>query len=470
MNGPNWNFIGGKYINHLMIPIIEGFTSLDDFYNYLNNQNYSYIKFILKKNNDFVCFKKNNKNGSFYSDYYNTFDFNTLCDNFIFTIKKFSGETTPNFYLNKNNEEDVDIINRISNEQTQNFYDNEGFLLEEEGGRKQLIRLTLTNNNYYENFHFPKFEEGKLRLMIHNDNISNFKDEYESGKKYWVEIYKLVDENEKMKRINALASILHEEWREGFDPSPEKKKERIKKNSDGTEGNINVPFDQLHADWKKENLAAATACLEAASKFQNNNDQAANYVHVEWMKRNPKESWNASQHVPYAELSQEEKDKDILHVIEARKILGLPDKVDFGLTVVEEEPEPHHSNLKTYNDYNSSGNFTNQGDDENRYLKPVKPVKKSWYEYLRGNTNNKEMYDVYENKDSINTINPLNTTSKNVSDVKSDSFTGDNPYIKAGSRLKRSTWKRSTRKRIARRSRKPRKRSTRARRSRKPLL
>ena len=45
-----------------MIPIIEGFNSLDDFYNYLNNQNYSYIKFILKKNNDFVCFKKNNKN------------------------------------------------------------------------------------------------------------------------------------------------------------------------------------------------------------------------------------------------------------------------------------------------------------------------------------------------------------------------------------------------------------------------
>jgi hypothetical protein len=312
--------------------------------------------------------------------------------------------------------------------------------------------------------------------MIHNDNISNFKDEYESGKKYWVEIYKLVDENEKMKRINALASILHEEWREGFDPSPEKKKERIKKNSDGTEGNINVPFDQLHADWKKENLAAATACLEAASKFQNNNDQAANYVHVEWMKRNPKESWNASQHVPYAELSQEEKDKDILHVIEARKILGLqilPDKVipqpiinnshdsndshdDFGLTVVEEEPD--HSNLKTYNDYNSSGNFTNQGDDENRYLKPVK---KSWYEYLRGDTNKKEMYDVYENKDSINTINPFNTTSKNIYYDKSDSFTGYNPYIKAGSRLKRSTRKRSTRKRIARRSRKPRKRSTR---------
>ena len=43
-------------------------------------------------------------------------------------------------------------------------------------------------------------------------------------------------------------------------------------------------------------------------------EEASNLVHIEWMKRNPKAEWNASQHVSYDKLPEEEKDKDRLHI------------------------------------------------------------------------------------------------------------------------------------------------------------
>lgn len=43
-------------------------------------------------------------------------------------------------------------------------------------------------------------------------------------------------------------------------------------------------------------------------------EEAANLVHIEWMKRNPKAEWNAAQHVPYEKLPEEDKDRDRLHI------------------------------------------------------------------------------------------------------------------------------------------------------------
>ena len=65
--------------------------------------------------------------------------------------------------------------------------------------------------------------------------------------------------------ITQFASNAHEEWRRNFDPTGTKP--RIKKNSDGTEGDINVPFEKLHPDWKKENLAAGHAAHHAVKHF-----------------------------------------------------------------------------------------------------------------------------------------------------------------------------------------------------------
>ena len=112
--------------------------------------------------------------------------------------------------------------------------------------------------------------------------------------------------------VTQFASAAHDEWRRNFDPTGTK--ERVKKNSDGSEGNINVPFEKLHPDWHRENLAAGRAAAEAVTKFPDDMEKAAEYIHIQWMKRNPKADYNAAQHVPYDELPEDEKEKDRVHV------------------------------------------------------------------------------------------------------------------------------------------------------------
>ena len=119
--------------------------------------------------------------------------------------------------------------------------------------------------------------------------------------------------------IEQFASLAHDEWRQNFDPTGTK--ERVKKNSDGSEGNINVPFDELHPDWQRENLAAGQAAAEAVTEFPNDIEKAAEYIHIEWMKRNPKADYNASQHVPYDDLPEDEKEKDRVHVRTMMKLM-----------------------------------------------------------------------------------------------------------------------------------------------------
>ena len=121
--------------------------------------------------------------------------------------------------------------------------------------------------------------------------------------------------------VMQFASMQHDNWRKSFDPE-NTGKERIKKNSDGTEGNINVPFAKLHPDWQKENIAAGKAALMAIRKHKDDIEGAAEHVHNEWMKRNPKGDWNADQHVPYDKLPESEKEKDREHVRTMSKLLG----------------------------------------------------------------------------------------------------------------------------------------------------
>ena len=122
--------------------------------------------------------------------------------------------------------------------------------------------------------------------------------------------------------VNQFASQAHEKWRAGWrEQNGGKDVPRIKKNSDGTEGDINQPFNKIHPDWKKENLDAGNAALEAVKKHGDDTESAAEHVHNEWMKRNPKAEWNAAQHVPYSKLPEEEKQKDRDHVNIMKSIL-----------------------------------------------------------------------------------------------------------------------------------------------------
>jgi hypothetical protein len=120
--------------------------------------------------------------------------------------------------------------------------------------------------------------------------------------------------------VISFATKAHDEWRRNFDPTGTK--ERIKKNSDGTEGNINVPFNKLHPDWQRENLAAGEAAAQAVKQFPTDMEQAAEFIHNEWMKRNPKADYNAAQHVPYNSLPEDEKEKDRVHVRTMMQLMG----------------------------------------------------------------------------------------------------------------------------------------------------
>ena len=133
--------------------------------------------------------------------------------------------------------------------------------------------------------------------------------------------FKQLNEAIRVGKVQQFAAKAHDAWRKNFDPSGTK--ERIKKNSDGSEGNINVPFHKLHPDWKKENLAAGHAALAAVKKHPRDVEKASEHVHNEWMKRNPKADHNAAQHVAYHELPEAEKEKDRVHV---RTMQGLRQK------------------------------------------------------------------------------------------------------------------------------------------------
>ena len=127
-----------------------------------------------------------------------------------------------------------------------------------------------------------------------------------------------INERVRVGRVQRFAAKAHDEWRKNFDATGTK--ERIKDNSDGTKGNINVPFNKLHPDWKKENLAAGKAAMDAVNKHPKDIERAAEHVHNEWMKRNPRAEHNASQHVPYYQLSEPEKEKDRVHVRAMQRI------------------------------------------------------------------------------------------------------------------------------------------------------
>jgi CO/xanthine dehydrogenase Mo-binding subunit len=121
--------------------------------------------------------------------------------------------------------------------------------------------------------------------------------------------------------ITQFASSAHEEWRRSLPPN-ERNVPRERSKNGGPKADINVPFDQLHPTAQQENLAAGQAAAEAVSKFPNNVEQAAEYIHIEWMKRNPQDDYNAAQHKSYDELPEIEKEKDRVHVRTMMKLMG----------------------------------------------------------------------------------------------------------------------------------------------------
>lgn len=142
--------------------------------------------------------------------------------------------------------------------------------------------------------------------------------------------------------IRSMASQLHDDWRRsrlksGTHGQPDAVYDPRMKPSgldDGQEIDIAQHYDKLTPKWQAENKMAAQAAISivrqalATGKTLDqlsaggNLEAMADQVHQAWMQRNPKADYNAAQHVPYANLSEEEKQKDRDHVIMAIRLLG----------------------------------------------------------------------------------------------------------------------------------------------------
>ena len=129
----------------------------------------------------------------------------------------------------------------------------------------------------------------------------------------------------------ALGADLHEAWRaprkraDGtFEPRIKKSKDEAWNASHGTDevDIANCSFEQLPSNWQYENLEAARVAIElvydktiSGEAFMPTEiEEMASVIHDEWLKRNDwvfnPEYGDPKLAVPYAQLSQEEKDKD----------------------------------------------------------------------------------------------------------------------------------------------------------------
>lgn len=129
-------------------------------------------------------------------------------------------------------------------------------------------------------------------------------------------------------RIKSLGSQLHEEWRKPRYREDSKDYEpRIKKTKDeawslahggAVEVDIaNIHYEGLPSEWQEENKISAEVAVTEVEKAveagmpldESFIEVASSTLHDKWLERNG--SWApAEQNKPYAELSEEEKEKD----------------------------------------------------------------------------------------------------------------------------------------------------------------
>jgi len=134
------------------------------------------------------------------------------------------------------------------------------------------------------------------------------------------------EEVSKQEQIAILGGLLHDEWRAPrkqengtFDPRVKKTKDQEWVKNHGTEDVdiANTKYEDLPEDWKGENKISAEVTLNEVYKAKNGNEElndkfvekASAILHEKWLERNG--AWApAEQKLPYAELSEEEKEKD----------------------------------------------------------------------------------------------------------------------------------------------------------------
>lgn len=140
------------------------------------------------------------------------------------------------------------------------------------------------------------------------------------------------------KKVNVIASQLHDEWRKPrWKEESQSYESRVKKTKDeewskshggAVEVDIaNTSYEDLPSDWQAENKASAEVAMGtivdadvSGKKFDERFlEGASSVLHDKWLERNGSYA-PPEQNKPYAELSEDEKEKDRVII---RKALGV---------------------------------------------------------------------------------------------------------------------------------------------------
>lgn len=123
----------------------------------------------------------------------------------------------------------------------------------------------------------------------------------------------------KMKQtiVDAIAGELHEVWRTNFIKSCDDKIAR----GEDTKGFVVRDDQDVHPEWKVENVAAANAAVDSVLEKGNDDHAASVYVHEEWKKRYPR---NVALLVEFDKLGREEQEKYTRQVWIARRYIEKP--------------------------------------------------------------------------------------------------------------------------------------------------
>ena len=110
----------------------------------------------------------------------------------------------------------------------------------------------------------------------------------------------------------AVASVLHNNWREARKQADGSYEPRMKDDGKGGKVDIaNTDYHSLPEQWQRENLESARSALKAAQAAGPKADveTVAEAVHIAWLERNSE--WAEEiQKLPYADLPEDEKEKD----------------------------------------------------------------------------------------------------------------------------------------------------------------
>jgi len=120
------------------------------------------------------------------------------------------------------------------------------------------------------------------------------------------------------------AARSHDSWRRRLlQTDPEQRGKPRMRLRGGVMVDVNQPWSKLHPNAKADNKRAAYDAYAAVTRFPDDREAAAAYVHARWIKRNKNDpSQPKALFAPYNRLPEAEKDKDRAHVDNMKKALA----------------------------------------------------------------------------------------------------------------------------------------------------